>query len=92
MASLLIDDDGLVATGAVGKVVSRCRLFVHDGMRCRLLLTMDAVDETMDDGTVCCTGRGKRYVLKMTRINAAMQRRQRNVQRVKGDNKNSSTM
>ena len=44
LSSLLIDDDGLVATGAVGEVVSGC-LFVHDG-------NANAMSIVVDDG--CC--------------------------------------
>ena len=44
LSSLLIDDDGLVATWAVGEVVSG-RLFVHDG-------NANAMSIVVDDG--CC--------------------------------------
>jgi hypothetical protein len=44
LSSLLIDDDGLVATAAAGKVVSG-RLFVHDG-------NANAMSIVVDDG--CC--------------------------------------
>ena len=50
MASLLIDDDGLVATAAAGKVVSG-RLFVHDGNAMSIFVDVDAVDVKMDDGS-----------------------------------------
>ena len=65
MASLLIDDDGLVATAAAGKVVSG-RLFVHDGNAMSIFVDVDAADVKMDDGSTFCTGRGK--ILQMIAI------------------------
>ena len=47
LASLLNDDDGLVATGAVGKVVSRCQLLF--GL---FMMACDVDCFVVDDG--CC--------------------------------------
>jgi len=43
LASLLIDDDGLVATAAVGEVVSG-RLFVHDQCDVLMLIVVDSIE------------------------------------------------
>ena len=69
MASLLIDDDGLVATAAAGKVVSG-HLFVHDGNAMLIFVDVDAADVKMDDGSTFCTGPPGKILQMIAIVNA----------------------